>query len=51
MSDKFKYRVVLDVEIEALDDGMAFDILQDVFGVGEQDGVYVSQCEYREKRK
>lgn len=49
--DKFRYTVKLEVEVEAFDEGDAFDLIQDVFGIGDQSGVTVTQCEYKEKRR
>lgn len=46
----YKYQVVLDVEVEAFDQGDAWEAVQDAFGVGEQLGVRVTDCEYNEKR-
>lgn len=46
-----KYRVVLEVEVEAIDEGDAFDMVQDNFGVGDQFGVKVTDCSYKEKKR
>ena len=48
--DKFKYTVKLTVEVEAFDEGDAWDALQDAFGVGETGAVTVTNCEYKEIR-
>lgn len=44
--EKFKYKVILWVEVEAFDDSDAFDALQDTFGVGTDGSVEITQCEY-----
>jgi hypothetical protein len=48
--ETFKYRVVLDVEVEAFDDSDAFDAIMDEFGVGEQPGLTVTACEVKIRR-
>lgn len=48
--ETFKYRVTLDVEVEAFDDGDAMDALYDQFGIGDQGGVTVTQCEVKIRR-
>lgn len=45
---KFKYEVELAVEVEAWDEADAWEALQDVFSVGDQYGIKVVECEYRE---
>lgn len=47
----YKYRVTMDVEVEAFDPGDAWEMLQDAFGVGENVGVNVVDCEYKELLK
>lgn len=49
--EKFNYTVKLEVEVEAFDDSDAWDALQDAFGIGETGAVYVTDCEYKEKRE
>jgi hypothetical protein len=46
----YKYRVILDVEIEAFDDSDALDALYDQFSVGEQQGVNITECEVKLRR-
>jgi hypothetical protein len=46
--DKFKYQVKLIVEVEAFDESDAWDAVQDAFGIGEELGVTVTDCEYKE---
>lgn len=46
----YHYEVVLQVEVEAFEDGDAWDAVQDAFGIGDNAGVTVTDCEYREKR-
>jgi len=46
-----KYVVTLEVEVDALDEGDAFDIVQENFGVGEQFGLKVTGCTYKEKKR
>ena len=48
--NKYKYTVTLTVEVEAFDDSDAWDALQDAFGIGDQMGVRVLDCEYKESR-
>lgn len=36
------------VEVDAFDQGDAFEMLQDAFGVGENCGTNVVDCEYTE---
>lgn len=48
--DKFKYTVRLEVEVDAFDESDAWDAVQDAFGIGENMGVVVTDCEYKEKR-
>lgn len=48
--NKFKYQVKLTVVVEAFDESDAWEALQDAFGVGEELGVTVTNCEYREKK-
>lgn len=48
--EKFKYQVKLTVEVEAFDDSDAWDAVQDAFGIGEELGVTVTSCEYKEIR-
>lgn len=48
--DTFKYRVTLDVEIEAFDVSDAMDALYDQFGVGDQQGVIITECEVKLRR-
>lgn len=49
--NKYKYRVVLEVEVEAFDESDAWDAVQDAFGVGDNAGVLVTDCEYKEIRR
>lgn len=46
----FRYTVKLEVEVEAFDESDAWDAVQDAFGVGDELGVRVTDCEYKEKR-
>lgn len=46
----YQYEVTLTVEVEAFDESDAWDAVQDAFGVGDQMGVNVTQCEYKEQR-
>jgi hypothetical protein len=48
--NKFKYKVSLLVEVEAFDEGDAWDAVQDAFGIGENMGVIVTDCDYKEMR-
>ncbi len=44
--NKYTYKVVLIVEVPAFSETDAFEILQDVFGVGDEYGLTVTECEY-----
>lgn len=46
----YKYTVTLSVEVDAFDDSDAWDALQDAFGIGDQMGLRVLDCEYKEVR-
>lgn len=48
--NKYTYKVTLVAEIEAFDESDAWDAVQDAFGVGENMGVLVTDCEYKEVR-
>lgn len=48
--ETYKYTVKLTVEVEAFDESDAWDAVQDAFGIGEELGVKVTDCEYREVR-
>jgi len=43
--NRFKYKVTLEVEVEAFDSTDALDAIQDVFGLGEQNGVEIVDFE------
>jgi hypothetical protein len=47
----YEYTVKLTVQIDAWDESDAWDALQDAFGIGDQTGVTVTDCEYKEIRK
>ncbi len=49
--ETFKFKVTLDVEVEAFDAEDAFDKLQDAIGAGDNLGVMVTDCDYKPKRK
>ena len=46
--ETFKYKVELVVEVDAFDEGDAWEAVQDNFGIGENSGVTVLDCEYKE---
>lgn len=46
----YQYEVTLKVEIEAFDESDAWDAVQDAFGRGDNLGVNVIECEYKEAR-
>jgi hypothetical protein len=48
--EKFKYKVSLVVEVEAWSESDAWDAVQDAFGTGDNMGVTVVECEYKEIR-
>lgn len=47
----YKFKIDLIVEVDAFDEGDAWDMVQDAFGVGENVGTRVIECEYKEVRK
>lgn len=47
----YRYEVTLQVEVEAFEETDAWDAVQDAFGIGDQYGVTVTDCEYKESRK
>lgn len=49
--EKFEYTVKMTVQIEAWDESDAWEALQDAFAIGDQLGVTVTDCEYREVKK
>lgn len=42
----YRYTVTLEVEVDSFDEGDAWEMLQDAFGVGENCGTNVIECEY-----
>ena len=48
--NKYKYKITMTVEVEAFDESDAWDMLQDVYAVGENCGTNVTDCEYKEIR-
>lgn len=44
----FRYKIVLTAEVEAFDESDAWEAIEDEFGVGEQMGVTIVACEYKE---
>jgi hypothetical protein len=48
--DTFKWKVELEVEVQAFNESDAWDALQDEFAVGEQMGFKVTACEFKEIR-
>lgn len=46
----YSYTVKMTVQVEAFDESDAWDAVQDAFGIGEDLGVTVTSCEYRENR-
>lgn len=44
----FKYQVTLEVEVDAFDESDAWDAVQDAFGLGENYGIRIVDCEYDE---
>lgn len=49
--ETFEYTVKLIVTVDAFDESDAWDAVQDAFGIGDQMGVNVVDCEYKENRK
>jgi hypothetical protein len=47
----YEYKIILTAKVEAFDESDAWDAIQDAFGIGEQMGVVVTDCEYQEKKK
>ena len=48
--NKYTYRVSLTVEVEAFDESDAWDAVQETYGVGQEMGITVLDCEYKEIR-
>ncbi|MGB3945743.1 MAG: hypothetical protein WBK76_02795 [Candidatus Saccharimonadales bacterium] len=46
--DKFRYEVTLTIEVEAFDDGDAWEAVQDNFGLGQQGDILVTDFEAKE---
>lgn len=46
----YTYKVELVVKVEAFDESDAWEALQDDFGIGEQMGMTIVECEYKEIR-
>jgi hypothetical protein len=46
----YTYTVTLEVEVDAYDESDAWEAVDDAFGVGDQMGVRVTNCEWKEKR-
>lgn len=48
--ETFKYKVTLTVEVEAFDESDAWDAVQDAFGIGDNAGVVVVDCNYEQSK-
>ena len=48
--DTYRYKIVLTVEVDAFDESDAWEAVQDEFGIGEQMGVTITDCEYKDLR-
>lgn len=46
----YEYEIKLKVKVEAFDESDAWDAVQDVFGIGDELGVTVTECDYKEIR-
>jgi hypothetical protein len=46
--EAFRYTLKLTVEVEAFDESDAWDAVQDAFGLGENCGTRIVDCEYTE---
>lgn len=46
--NKFRYSVILTVEVEAFDASDAWDVLQDNFGIADEGDIVVVDCEYQD---
>lgn len=46
--EKFVWEVKMTVEVEAFGEADAWDLVQENFGVGEDLGITVIECEYKE---
>lgn len=46
--ETYEYVIKMKVSVEAFDEADAWDAVQDAFGVGEELGITVTDCEYRE---
>ena len=43
----YTYEVTMIIEVDAFDEGDAWEMLQDAYGVGENLGTRVVECEYK----
>lgn len=46
----YNYKVILTVEVEAFDESDAWDAVQETYGVGQDMGIKITDCEYKEVR-
>lgn len=46
----YQYKVFLTVEVDAFDESDAWDAVQENYGVGEDMGIRITDCEYKEVR-
>lgn len=46
----YRYNVVLTVEVDAFDESDAWDAVQEQFGIGDNMGIKITDCEYKEIR-
>lgn len=44
----YKYKISLTVSVDAFDEGDAWEAVQDAFGIGDNMGITVVDCEYEE---
>lgn len=46
----YSYKVTLTVTVDAFDESDAWDAVQDTFAIGDEMGLKVTDCEYKEIR-
>lgn len=49
--DTFEYEVTLRVKVDAFDENDAWEMVQDAYGLGENCGTNVVDCEYKDLGK
>ena len=49
--ETFVFQIKMTVEVEAFNYSDALDAVQDVFSIGEEAGLVVTKCEYKDIKK